>query len=159
MSRTVNFKNHTYVPNAFYDYMKRIEEAMAGDIKLAISPATTGTSAADIAEAVGEDEGKFIRLVEVRLVNTAGDVHEWFNGTLNVITAETTAGDGASAIADEATTITIERGVGSVAIEYAGTWAAADTNTVTIGKDASDNADTIMGYALTAKTSVDTVVA
>lgn len=157
--KAADFKKFTYTPNDFYDYMKQIEDSMSGDLKIVVAPDKTGSSAAEIAVAVAGAAQKFVRTVTVKLVNAAGEVLEWFNGSLHITTADVTAGDGVSAVAEDATIITFVNGMGSVDIEYTGSWAAADTNTVTVGKDAQNNVDTILGYTLMPKTSVDTIVA
>ena len=144
-------KRFTYTPNEFYDYLIGVERAMAGEMVLAVSPATLGSSAADVNEAIGAD-GKFVRRVKVELKTSAnGDVHQWFTGSFSAAVAKT--GDGTAAIADEGDSVELENGVGYVDIEYTGTWAAADTCTLTI------TGGTIMGYSVSNKTSVDTLVA
>lgn len=116
-------KRFTFTPNSFYDYMVAIEKAMAGDLVLALSPATLANSAAAVNAAVGGTAEKFVRTVQVELQAADGTVHEWFTGELAAAVAETTAGDGASAIADEATAVSLENGKGSINIEYTGAWA------------------------------------
>ncbi|MGD9678422.1 MAG: hypothetical protein AB7V16_08775 [Vulcanibacillus sp.] len=147
-----DFKKHTYTPNEYYDYMTQIENSMSGDMALVVAPATLGSSATAIAAAVAGEEGKYVRTVAIKLVNGAGEVLEWFNGSLTVEVTDVTAGDGASAVAESATTVQFIDGIGTVDIEYTGTWAAEDTQTTTIK-------GSIMGYTLTNKTSVDTIVA
>lgn len=154
-----DFKKHTYTPNGFYDYMHQIECSISGDLAIAVTPDKCGSSAAAIAAAVVGEAQKFVRTVTVKLVNSAGETLEWFNGALHITTSDVTAGDGVSAIENEATTIQFVNGVATINIEYTGVWAAEDTNTITIGKDAENNVDTIMGYVIAAKTSVDTIVA
>jgi hypothetical protein len=67
--------------------------------------------------------------------------------------ANTGTGDGTAAIADGGDSVELENGVGYVDIEYTGTWAVGDTCTLTI------TGGTIMGYSVSNKTSVDTLVA
>ena len=143
-------KRFTYTPNEFYDYLIGVERAMAGEMVLVVSPATLGSSAADVNEAIGAD-GKFVRRVKVELKASAdGDVHQWFTGSLE---AEVTpSGSGNAAIADNGDSVELENGVGYVDIEYTGTWAEGDTCTLTI------TGGTIMGYSVSNKTSVDTLV-
>ncbi len=144
-------KRFTYTPNEFYDYLIGVERAMAGEIALVVSPATLGNSAADINAAIVADD-KFVRQVKVELKASADeDVHQWFTGSFSAAVAKT--GDGTAAIADEGDSVELENGVGYVDIEYTGTWAAADTCTLTI------TGGTIMGYSVSNKTSVDTLVA
>lgn len=115
-------KRFTYTPNSFYDYLVAIEKAMAGDLVLVLTPATLANSAAAVNAAVGGTAEKFVRTVQVELQAADGTVHEWFTGELAAAVAETTAGDGASAIADSATEVSLENGQGTIDIEYTGAW-------------------------------------
>ena len=138
------FKRFTYTPNDFYDYMGVMQKAMAGDLVLVPSPATLANSAAAITAAItAASDDKFKRTVEVELQTAAGEVHEWFNGTFAIAATETTAGDGASAIADSAETITLTDGKGSVVVEYTGTWAGGtkQVETATASGTATDPGD------------------
>lgn len=124
---------------------------MGGDVTLAISPATLGSSAAAVATAIAGDG--FTRDVEVTLENAAGDRMTWFNGSFAIAASETTAGDGTAAISGGGSTVSFVEGKATVTLEYTGTWAAADTATLTVtGKD-------ILGYSTSNVTSVDTLVA
>ncbi len=125
--------------------------AMSGDIALRITPATLGSSAAAVTAAIAGDDEKYARDVLVELVNTAGDVHTWFNGSLAIAGSESIAGDGTADTAEE--TVDLVDGVGTCTLEYIGAWAAADTATVTV------TGGTILGYTVTNATSVDTLVA
>jgi hypothetical protein len=147
-------KRFTYTPNEFYDYLIGVERAMAGEIALIVSPATLGSSAADVNAAITTD-GKFVRRVKVELKASAdGDVHQWFTGSFSAaVVANTGTGDGTAAIADGGDSVELENGVGYVDIEYTGTWAEGNTCTLTI------TGGTIMGYSVSNKTSVDTLVA
>lgn len=137
----------------FWDYMCAMEKALAGDMVLVLTPATTGSSAAAVTAAIGGAAGKYTRQVKVELKSAAGEVHEWFNGTFAIGVAEVTAGNGVAAIADSATTVELVEGVGTVTIEYTGAWAAADTQTLTVTGGEK------LGYAISNKTSVDTLIA
>lgn len=153
MSLIDKFNDHTYVGKEYFEYMRQIEKAMAGDIVLTLSPATTGSKATEITAALLPEGGKFVRTVKFELKDAAGNIHTWFNGDIDLTVADVTAGDGASAIANEATKVTLIEGIGTIDIEYTGTWAADDTNTLTTTQR------DICGVTITAKTSVDTVVA
>lgn len=153
MSKIDQFNDHTYVSKEYFEYMRQIEKALAGDIVLSLTPATLGSSAAKIATAIAGDAEKFVRTVKLELKDAEGNIHTWFNGDIDLTVAETTAGDGVAAIADSATKVTLVEGVGSIDIEYTGTWAAADTSTLTTTQRA------IAGVTIAAKTSKDTVVA
>ena len=146
-------KRFTYTPNEFYDYLIGVERAMAGEIALIVSPATLGSSAADVNAAIATDD-KFVRRVKVELKASAdGDVHQWFTGSFSAAVTKTGTGNGTAAIADGGGSVELENGVGYVDIEYTGTWAVGDTCTLTI------TGGTIMGYSVSNETSVDTLVA
>ena len=123
-------------------YLGNIEEALNGDVVMDISPETVG-SATDVAT----------RTVTVTIQNAAGDTLEWVNSafTSTVSKADDTVGDGSSAI--DSTTLTLANGVGTVTVTYSDTWAADDTQTVTIGNIV------LAGVTVTGGTSVDTIVA
>lgn len=139
-------KAFKYSLKEFYEYMEMLEDGVNGDLVLSVTPATTGTSAAEVT-------GSYTRDVAVKLVDADGNIHRWFNGTFAIAVADVTAGDGSSAIEDSATTVQLTEGVGSVTIEYSNTWAEADTNTLTV------TGGTLLGYTIANKTSVDTLVA
>jgi len=124
---------------------------VSGDMIITPSPATLGSSAAAVNAAIGG--AGFTRTVVVTLKNTADKTLYPYNGTLPVSVAEVTAGDGTSNLAG-VTEITFVSGVSSVEITYIGTWANADTQTLTIG-----NTSTILGYSVADATSVDTLIA
>lgn len=123
------------------EYLKDIEGALNGDIVMDISPETVG-SGTDVET----------RVVTVTIQNAAGDTLEWVNTAVatTVSKADVTDGDGTSAI--DSTTLTLVNGVGTVTVTYSGTWAADDTETVTIGNI------TLGGVTVTGGTSVDTIV-
>lgn len=127
--------------------------AIAGDIILQATPATLGSSSAEVATAIAGEELKFTRDVELKLVATDGSVHNWYNGTMNIAATETTAGDGTSAISESATSVTFAKGVATVTLEYIGTWSEGDTQTLTV------TGGSILGYTIADKTSVDTLIA
>jgi hypothetical protein len=125
--------------------------ALSGDIALACSPATTGSSAAAVAAAIAGAASKFTRTVTVTLQTAAGDVHSWFSGTRNIAAAR--VGSGTIGIAASATAVTFVNGVGTVVMEYTGTWAAADTATLTV------TGGTLYEFTVDNATSADTLVA
>lgn len=124
-------------------YLSAIESAMAGDIVMVIDPETTGSAATT------ED---FTRDVIISIENAAGDVHTWLTAdyTTTLAIAESTVGDGAATIAS--TTLSIVAGKAVVTVSATGTWAADDTNTLTVSNI------TVLGVTVTAGTSVDTIV-
>lgn len=133
------------------DQHHALQAVLNGDIVLVLTPATTGSSAAGVAEAIEGDAGKFTREVVVTLEDSAGNIIKC-GATFAIAVAEVTAGDGVSAIADEATNIVLEEGQGVVTLEYTGTWAAGDTCTLTV------TGGTVAGVTVSNKTSVDTLV-
>jgi len=145
MSKLAKLKEKAfkYSMKGFYEYMEMQEKALNGDMVLEVTPATLGSSAATIAT----------RDVTVKLLDADGNAHSWFNGTFAIAVDDVTDGDGTSAIEDSATTVTMVEGVGTFTIEYSDTWAEADTETLTV------TGGTLLGYTITDKTSVDTLVA
>ena len=126
------------------------DKAMSGDLVLALTPATAGSSAATITSDIASDD-KYVRTVLVELQTSTGKIHDWFDGTFAVSGSIVTAGTGTAPTAT--TTVTLVNGVGTIDQEYVGVWAATDTATVTA------TGGTKLGYAITNKTSVDTVIA
>lgn len=126
------------------DYLALQEKALAGDIVMVIDPETAGTSATT------ED---FTRNVVISIETAAGEIHEWVNASFatTLAIAEVTAGDGVASIVS--TTLTLVEGKATVVVSGTGTWAADDTNTLTVSNI------TLGGVTVTAGTSVDTIVA
>ena len=127
-----------------------IKAILGGDIILACSPATLGSSAAAVTTAIAGDG--FSRVVAITLKDSNDDAI-LYNGTLAIAVAETTAGNGVSAIDGGGSTVTMVNGVGSVTINYTGAWANADVQTLTV------TGGTISGATVTNKTSIDTLIA
>lgn len=155
MSKIDYFKSKTlkHSLKEVYDYLGAMEKGINGDMVLAVSPATTGSSAAAVNTSIGGTAAKFTRTITVSLKTAASEICTFINGTFAIAVTETTAGSGTSAIAGSATTITLTEGVGTVVIEYIGAWAAADTQTLTI------TGGTKLGYTIANKTSIDTLIA
>lgn len=122
-------------------YLDDLEGALNGDIVMDVSPAATGSAAAVES-----------RDVTVTIKNAAGDTLEWVNSTFatTVSKADVTDGNGTSAV--DSATLSLVNGVGTVTVTYSDTWAADDTQTVTIGNI------TLAGVTVTGGTSVDTIV-
>jgi len=106
------------------------EKALCGDLVLSVSPATCGSSEAAITAAIAGDDQKFTRNVQVKLVTASNELHSWFNDTLGI--AATKTGSGTAAIEDSATTVSLVDGVGTVTMEYTGTWDSGAMQTETI---------------------------
>jgi len=132
------------------DYLLVQQKGLSGDMALAVSPATLGSKASTVNAAIGSN-GKFVRQVTIQLQTATGELHDWFNGTFAVAVAKT--GSGTVALAGGITSATFVNGVATVSLEYTGTWAAADTTTLTV------TGGTKLGYTINNKTSVDTLIA
>ena len=147
MSKANEFKQHTYTPNTYYDYLRKWEDAASGDIELNIIPAETDKEEIEI-----QDMDEHTQEVTVQVVNDDGDVLDFYNGTLNfqVLNSSTSGtvqineedAGGAGDNVDEDLTFT--EGELKVTLTYGGTWEEADTVKVTVDKDDKD----IMGYAV-----------
>jgi len=133
-----------------YAYLEAMEKGLNGDMVLVLSPATLGSSAAAVNTAIGGAATMFTRTVTVSLKTAEDEICTFLNGTFAAAVANT--GTGVIAIADAATVVTLVDGVGTIVIEYTGTWASTDTATLTI------TGSTKLGYAVADKTSVDTLI-
>lgn len=129
-----------------------LQAVLAGDFALSVTPATPGSSAAAVNAAIASDAAKFTRDVAIKLVDGDGNTIRT-NGSFAIAVAEDTTGDGVVAIEDDADSITLVNGEGTVTLEYTGTWAAEDTATLTV------TGGEVAGKAVSNKTSVDTLVA
>ena len=126
-------------------------KAMSGDMVIVCTPAELDTEESALAD----------RSVAISIETAEGEVHTWLNATFSgaAAIAEGTAGNGVALLDEvDATTadVVFANGQARVDIYISLTWAAVDTNTLTVGGTSSI---TIMGKALTEATSVETVVA
>lgn len=142
-------KNKSGIQLELRKEMELRDKAISGDMILVVSPAALGSSAAAVTAAIAGSG--FTRDVVIELQAANGDVHSWFDGTFTIAIAEVTAGTGTASIVS--TTATFENGRCTITITYIGTWAAADTATLTI------TGGTKLGYTIANKTSVDTLIA
>ena len=143
-----DFRQHTYTPNAFYDYLKGMEQAMSGEVELKITPEET-----DALEVEKGDMDGYEQEVKVQVVDKdSGEVMRWYNGTLN-FQANISSTSGTVAINEESAggtdtdvdeDLEFTNGELTVKLTYGGTFATADTIKVTVDKDDKD----IMGYAV-----------
>ncbi len=119
------------------------DRAMEGDMALTISPTTAVPAPVT---GVPDDQ-----VVVLTLKDAAGNVHDWFDGTLAGLAtgAEVTSGGGEGD--PESADLVFVKGIAKVNYQNTtGTWANADTSTLTI-------ADlTILGYTVTGGTFVQT---
>lgn len=137
------------LPPKLRDAIKLRDKAMSGDLVLIVTPATTGSSAAAVNAAIGGAAAKFTRNVVVQLKTAAGELATWFNGTFAIAGSQTSVGGTAET---SAATVTLVDGRGTCTLEYTGAWLAGETATVTV------TGGTKLGYAVTDKTSVDTLI-
>lgn len=119
-----------------------LEAAADGDISFDVTPAT---AKADIADQ--NDEDGYTRDVVIQLVNTAGDILA-YNGEVAVVVTASTAGDGDASLVGDS--LIMVNGVATATVALTGTYAAADTNTLTVSQK------TILGVTVSAATSVET---
>lgn len=138
------FKKHTYTPNEFYgDLGKFITQITSQDFLVKFGMvAMTGVVLANINAGMTQD-------IVLRLGDSDGIEHDWFNGDLAV--AFVTSADGVAGDADGAPIIkaTFVKGVAQFTVYYSGTFANAETVTLTVG-----TSDVVMGKTLTAKAGV-----
>ena len=133
-------KQHTYTPNDYYDYLARVEDAMAGDMAFSLPKFKPYVSEAN------HKDGYAVE-VQVTLVNTAGEAHDWFHGVKEIaLSTESTSGTFAIGDDDEATEaeLKFENGVATFVLVLGGTWAADDTITATVDDDDTK----IMAYSV-----------
>lgn len=149
------FKSHTYVPNQFYDYLAKIEDAASGDVDLVILPAMTGAGGNEAAlkPAVSAANDDYAFDVTLKVMNKAKtDVMKWYNGTMEVKVDITSTkgtiaiddGDAGAAGVDATKNMTFENGVCTFTVTLGGTWAKDDTIKVTV----DDSKVGIMGYTV-----------
>jgi hypothetical protein len=140
-------KRFTYTPNDFYDYLKRMEDMVSGDVKAVIVPA-----ADDAMEVEASDMDGFIQTITVQIVKNDGTVHDAYQGTLNVqVVNGSTAGtvaindeDAGAAGANVDDDILFENGAAVVLLTYGGTWEADETVKINVDKDDVE----VCGYAV-----------
>lgn len=125
------------------------DKGLSGDLVLAVTPATLGSSAAAVTTAISG--AGFFRTVTIKLVTAANETHDWFSGTFAITIADTATGT--AAIVGGGSTATFVNGVATVVIQYTGTWASTNTATFTV------TGGTKLGYTIADKTSVDTLIA
>lgn len=138
--------------NAILTLTKKTEAANDTTMALAVETDTAEFATALSATAGSPTAGvaPYTRDVLVQLVDAAGNVHAWFNGIVPVTIAETTAGTGAASV--EELNPEMKNGEMTITISLSGTWAADDTNTLSVSQK------TILGYTVATKTSVETSV-
>jgi len=133
-------KQHTYTPNEYYDYLATIEDAMIGDMAFSLPKFKPYVSEAN-------HEDGYAAEVQVTLVNTAGEAHDWYHGT-KAIALTATSSDGTFAIGDDdeasEAELKFENGVATFVLVLGGTWAADDTITATVDDDDTK----IMAYSV-----------
>ena len=118
-------------------------DAAAGDMQIEIVPATVNRTATAAA---------WTRTVKLRLKNTAGITHDWFNKSVtSAVSIADTSTAGVASI--PSTTLVWVNGEASVVVSgTAAAWLATETDTLTVADM------TVMGYTVTGGTSVETIV-
>ena len=151
MSKANEFKQHTYTPNAYYDYLRKWEDAASGDIELNIIPAETDKEEIEIQNMDGHTQE-----VTVQVVNDDEDVLDFYNGKLNVQVVNGSEGDGGTVqINDEDPggngedvdeDLQFSQGELTFTVTYGDGdgWTAGDEVKITVDKDDKD----ILGYAV-----------
>ena len=153
MRRLDYYKRFTYVPNEFYEHLKGLEDAAAGDVELQILPAMTGAGTPPSAQALeippfevkgGANPVAPVEVpVKIQLVNAKGNVLTWYNGTMDIdIPISTTAGtiaindgDAGAVNVDGQIDLEFRNGVGEFVIVMGGKWIADETVKVTADDD------------------------
>jgi hypothetical protein len=132
----------TVLPNTHILGMA-LMDACAGDMQIEIVPATVNRTATS---------ASWTRTVKLRLKNTAGQTHDWFNKSVtSAISIADTSTAGVASI--PSTTLVWVNGEASVIVSgTAAAWIAAETNTLTVANMI------VMGYTVTGGTSVETIV-
>lgn len=152
------FKQHTYVPNQFYDYLKRLENAAGGDVNLVILPGMTGAGSNEAAlkpevSVANSADNPYSFDVTLKIMNKAKtELMDWYNGTLEVKVDITTSagtiavddGDAGAAGADVTKNMTFKNGICIFTVTMGGTWAENDTIKVTV----DDSNVGILGYTV-----------
>jgi hypothetical protein len=123
------------------EMIDKVMESGAAEFIFQMSAATL-----NIAKAVADLNAT--RRVRIRVVDSLGNVHKWFNKTIT--TAITKSGTGT---VTNVTTCDIAEGEGVILVATQGTWAAGNTQTVTA------SAQTILGMSVLAKTNMATITA
>jgi hypothetical protein len=150
-------KRFTYTPNGFYDYLKFMENAASGDVDLVILPAMTGSGGDEAAfkPTVTDANDGYTAEVTVNVINSEGDILEFYNGTMEIKavvsatsgTAAINDGSQGSADTDVTADLEFEKGVCTFTVTLDGTWAEDDTLKITVDDDDVG----IMGYSVEKK--------
>ena len=145
------FKQHTYTPNSFYDYLEKMEKAMGGDVELNIIPAEDDKLEVEIQDMDGYEQE-----IKVQVVDSEGNVQDWYNGKLNVQVVNGSSGDGGTVAINEEDPgadganvdedLKFTNGELEFTITYADGdgWTAGDEIKVTVDKDDKN----ILGYVV-----------
>ena len=134
-----------------------LQKALSGDLVLACSPATAGTSAAVLNAAAA---GTHTRTVTINLQDAAAALHKWASLAVAAAASEVVVDVDVAAPAVSDATPDLVSGTVDVVLTYdtnAGatkTYAAGDTVTLTISAPAGG----ILGYAVANATFVDTII-
>ena len=148
------FRENTFVTKEFNDFLRNLIEGVSGDVDIVITPAMTGAGGDGVAlePAVAEANDDYVATVRVEVQNDAGEVLEFYNGTLEakaVVSAtngnvKINDGDFGANDADVTADLKFEDGVLEFTVTLGGTWAENDDVKITID---DDNVG-ILGYSV-----------
>ncbi len=149
MRKSEYFKRHTYTPNAFYEVMRRVEDAMSDDIALVnVIPAEADKFQPTATEATAG----VTYTIKAQLTNGDKDVHSWYNATHN-LTVVVTAANGNVSVnggafgvnnADVAADVDFVAGEVEFTVTLGGVWVAGNTVQITVPTGATN----VLGHAI-----------
>jgi hypothetical protein len=117
-------------------------KAQSGDMVFKVTPSTATQAAGNTG---------FTKNFDITLESAAGEVNQWYNGSVTIAVAETSAA-GSASIVPAAGTHNMVDGKLTVAFTGAAAWVAGEKATLTV------DAGTILGYPVASKTGVVTIV-
>ena len=141
ISSLETLKEHTYTPNSFYDMLIAYMKAV-GNGDFIVAPDYTALVGVDLTEI---NASEMTQAMTVRLKDSAGNLLDWYTGTLAVSIATSADGVAKDESGEAITSVDLVNGVGSFTMKYTGTWVNDETVTVTIGTSGK-----VMGITLTA---------
>jgi hypothetical protein len=126
------------------EYLELYEKALAGDMVFTVTPATVTPAPTSAA---------WTREVTVEVTTGAGDLHTWLTKTIaSGVSVGDTSTAGTASIASTSLILVNGKAVITVSGDAAD-WLDTETDTLTVAEA------TILGYTLSAKTSVETFTA
>jgi hypothetical protein len=131
-------------------FTKKVKTVNDVNLQAKIQPVTCGEELSTTTS-VNTTAGSlpYIRNVVVTLESADGELHNWFNGVVPVTLTKSSAGSTATATLNPV----MVNGSMTIPITFSGTFSANDTNTLNVTQR------TVLGYTVTAKTSIETSLA